>query len=86
MNLRKLTLMTLLILLSTSWGVLAFDVSERDASESAKKKFKAQKLLKVESISSRGKKAFKIKMLLSSGRLKTVYVDKQNGKISERQP
>lgn len=86
MNLNKSTLVTFLILLNTSWAALAFDVNERAASELAKKKFKAQKLLKVESISSRGTKAFKIKMLLNSGRLKTVFVDKKSGKISERQP
>lgn len=78
--------MILTALLSISCAVLAFDISERKASELVQSKYKAKKLLKVESISSRGIKTYKIKILLNSGRLKTVYVDKKSGNISERQP
>ncbi len=86
MTLNKFKLVILSVLLTISCAVLAFDVSEREASELVQSKYKAKKLLKVESISSRGTKAYKIKILLNSGRLKTVYVDKKSGRISERQP
>lgn len=86
MTLNKFKLVVLSVLLSISCAVLAFDVSERKASELVQSKYKAKKLLKIESISSRGTKAYKIKILLNSGRLKTVYVNKKSGRISERQP
>lgn len=80
----KIALLSLLIAISSQ--SFAFDISERKASQLVQDKYKAKKLLKVESISSRGTKAFKIKILLNSGRLKTVYVNKKSGQISESQP
>lgn len=86
MTLKTLKLAVLFIGIALSTQSYAFDISERKASQLVQSKYKAKKLLKVESISSRGTKAFKIKILLDSGRLKTVYVNKKSGKISERQP
>jgi len=86
MTLNKFKWVILSALLVISSLALAYDISERKASELVQSKYNAKKLLKVESISSRGTKAFKVKILLNSGRLKTVYVNKKNGKISERQP
>jgi uncharacterized protein YpmB len=86
MTLNKFKWVILSVLLTASTLALAYDISERKASELVQSKYNAKKLLKVESISSRGTKAFKVKILLNSGRLKTVYVNKKSGKISERQP
>ncbi|OIQ46413.1 PepSY domain-containing protein [Psychrobium sp. nBUS_13] len=86
MTLKTFKFAVLSLLLVISSQSYAFDISERKASQLVQSKYKAKKLLKVESISSRGTKAFKIKILLDSGRLKTVYVNKKSGKISERQP
>ncbi|MCG7533150.1 hypothetical protein MHM98_17620 [Psychrobium sp. MM17-31] len=86
MTLKTLKLAVLFIGIALSAQSYAFDISERKASQLVQSKYKAKKLLKIESISSRGTKAFKIKILLDSGRLKTVYVNKKSGKISERQP
>lgn len=86
MTLKTLKLAVLFIGIALSFQSYAFDISERKASQLVQSKYKAKKLLKVESISSRGTKAFKIKILLDNGRLKTVYVNKKSGKISERQP
>ena len=86
MTLNTFKLMTISVLLSVSNLAFAFDVSERQASELVQTKYKAKNLLKVESVSSHGVNAFKVKILLVNGRAKTVYVIKKTGKISERQP
>jgi len=86
MTLNIFNLITLSALFALSNTAFAFDISEREASTLVQNKYKAQKLLKVKSISNHGVKAFKVKILLNSGRLKTVYVNKKNGQISERQP
>lgn len=79
-------LITLSTLFAISSHTFAFDVTEREASTLVQNKYKAKKLLKVKSISNHGTTVFKVKILLNSGRLKTVYVNKNNGQISERQP
>lgn len=86
MTLNIFNLITLSTLLVISSNAFAFDVNERQASKLVQDKYKTKKLLKVQSVSSHGTTAYKVKVLLDSGRLKTVYVNKKNGKISERQP
>jgi len=86
MKLTKLTLVVLGFMLSLSHSASARDIDERQASKLAQKKYSAQKLLKVEPITSRGTKVFKVKLLVSNGRLKTVYVDSKSGKITENKP
>ena len=86
MILTKLKLIVIGCILCLSGNTYAQDIDERQASKLAQKKYSAQKLLKVESITARGNKLFKIKLLISNGRLKTVYVDSKSGKITENKP
>ena len=86
MTLTKLKLFLLCITLSLSSIAFAKNVDERQASKLAQQKYNAEKLLKVESITSRGNKLFKIRLLISNGRLKTVYVDSKTGKITDSKP
>lgn len=86
MTLTKLKLVVLACIISLSSLAFAKDIDERQASKLAKKKYSAEKLLKVESVTSRGVKLFKIKLLISNGRLKTVYVNSKSGKITEKKP
>jgi len=78
--------MVLATILCLSNIAAAKDIDERQASKLAQKKYSAQKLLKVEPIDSHGIKHFKIKLLISNGRLKTVYVNSKSGKITESKP
>lgn len=64
---------------------LAGAVNERQATQSAKSKYQAT-VLAVKSINAAGQQYFKIKLLLDNGRIKTVYVNSDNGKISDRKP
>jgi len=82
----KLTLIVLACVLCLSNLAWAKSIDERQASKLAQNKYSAKKLLKVEAITSRGNKLFKVKLLISNGRLKTVYVDSKSGKITENKP
>jgi len=86
MILTKLKLVVLGAIIGLSGNAFAKDIDERQASKLAQEKYSAKKLLKVEAITSRGNKLFKVKLLISNGRLKTVYVDSKTGKISEKKP
>jgi len=86
MILTKLKLVVLSAIIGLSSNAFAKDIDERQASKLAQKKYSAKKLLKVEAITTRGNKLFKVKLLISNGRLKTVYVDSKTGKISEKKP
>ncbi len=86
MILTKLKLVVLGCIISLSSLAFAKDIDERQASKLAQKKYGAEKLLKVEAITARGNKLFKVKLLISNGRLKTVYVDSKSGKITEKKP
>lgn len=87
MTLSKLKLVIIAALtLSLSFIVVAKEINERQASKLAQKKYSAEKLLKVETIMLRGQKLYKVKLLVSNGRLKTVYVDSKTGSVSAKKP
>jgi hypothetical protein len=84
MALRNLILLPISFILFQSMA-LAGVMNEREATQYARSEFQA-KVLTVKAIEVVNKKYFKIKLLLKSGRIKTVYIDSSNGKLLKKEP
>ena len=82
---KSLSIIIVSLLLTLSQPVAAKSMNIKQAVEVAKRQY-GGKVLGAKDYQKGKQRYFKIKMLLDNGRVKTLYINANNGRLSERKP